>query len=441
MASLPRQQPDNQPAFPGLAASTRSRWQLALEKNALHKPKMDLVSVTKLAAMTQASSNPKYIATDPIPFDQVDPENQFDWEVDAQGALSEGGARFELIPYLEQGDEEMTSNIALVARQCLRRHPLVTAALDKFWCVYQKDQTGHIQFQEYMNVHKKMSKATTPPSQWTEAWAEQLALRDWHRDTASSSLGLNFERCGDSFFELADLWAESIDPQAYADFLKKLYSRIVKTVSNSEAAHWRDLNLVRALEMEGAREDDEDPFYSYSSDSSHDKSFESASDIDDEEIDQELKAARIKEVSDALSRKMEAKANALAQEKKNIINLRQFEKMKNKRSDREPKELYWKRPTKNRPWSASLTSYQLMTVEISQTIRTLHGLDNLEQRIATIRKSNVVKRPIVVTKASKTASEKEKVEKNSSNKKVLFTCPSVCSTIIVGDLQSLVCVG
>ena len=355
------------------------------------------------------------VFVEPTHSDQfLDPDLQFHWE-----DMDDPENGFELIPYNEQGDDAMATNLAVVARRCLRRHPTVQQLLDKFWHVYKKDSTGHINYEEYVNVHKKMSKATTPAKHWTEAYAERLALNDWHRDIGDSSLGLDYVHCCNSFFELADLWADSIDPKAYVNFLQKLYSRITKTMSSTEVVHWRDLRLVEALNLEG--ENNEDPFYEYSSSSSDAESIQSLSDLEDEDSDQEMKATILKEVSEAMRRKAEAQADAEARAKRHELNLNNFEKTS--RASRletigidEKIFIHTRPPQKNRPWSATILAKEFMHKEVALTIQTCHGLDDVEHKITNIKKKYLLtsKVPQQLVKRKLAKKQKEEEEKKQS---------------------------
>jgi hypothetical protein len=159
---------------------------------------------------------------EPLPAEQVAPEHRFSFEAEA------GDDSF--IPYREQGDAEMYSRLALLARNALRRHPRLMKVYKRYWDCYTKDATGHVQYDEYVAVYVKMVKVTTPPAQFDQTVAQQLAANDWHRDTQGSSIGLDFPHLCDSLFELADIWTETIRVKDYVGFLENFFFRITKQV-------------------------------------------------------------------------------------------------------------------------------------------------------------------------------------------------------------------
>ena len=62
------------------------------------------------------------------------------------------------VPYYLQGDLRHYTPRSMAKRRELRAHPLVLAALERFWSVYRKDSDGNIPREEYEHVHLKMGK-------------------------------------------------------------------------------------------------------------------------------------------------------------------------------------------------------------------------------------------------------------------------------------------
>jgi len=95
--------------------------------------------------------------------------------------------------------------------------------------------------QEYAIMHRKMVLLLQPMATPTEAM--EAMEEDWLRDTMGEE-GLSKQRFLISWFELADLWTESMAEEEYEEFLTNFLSKIV--VQNEGVIEWqRDEQIIR----------------------------------------------------------------------------------------------------------------------------------------------------------------------------------------------------
>ena len=94
-------------------------------------------------------------------------------------------------------------------RYSLMQQPVVIAALDRLWQAANFDDSDDIiDHTEYLEMHRKIALATDAtvlPSEWEEAVPD-----DWERDS-EGEVGLNRKTFDWCWFELADLWTESME--------------------------------------------------------------------------------------------------------------------------------------------------------------------------------------------------------------------------------------
>ena len=90
-------------------------------------------------------------------------------------------------------------------------------------------------------MHRKMVLLLQPMATPTEAM--EAMEEDWLRDTMGEE-GLSKQRFLISWFELADLWTESMAEEEYEEFLTNFLSKIV--VQNEGVIEWqRDEQIIR----------------------------------------------------------------------------------------------------------------------------------------------------------------------------------------------------
>ena len=131
-------------------------------------------------------------------------------------------------------------------RYSLMQQPVVIAALDRLWQAANFDDSDDIiDHTEYLEMHRKIALATDAtvlPSEWEEAVPD-----DWERDS-EGEVGLNRKTFDWCWFELADLWTESMEAEEYAGFLSQILGMITEYPEHlGGKAVWKsDADVIRA---------------------------------------------------------------------------------------------------------------------------------------------------------------------------------------------------
>ena len=132
----------------------------------------------------------------------------------------------------------------MTARLKLLENDNVKQALEDLWsaanCVDPSDAI--IDKQEYAIMHRKIVLHLQPmatPSEAMEAMEE-----DWQRDTLGEK-GLSKQRFVISWFELADLWTESIEADDYEDFLTDFLAAVLVQRPDGGIEWQRDSEIIR----------------------------------------------------------------------------------------------------------------------------------------------------------------------------------------------------
>ena len=139
---------------------------------------------------------------------------------------------------------EFYSEEGMVARVELLEKESIKQALEDLWtaanCVDPTDEI--IDKQEYAIMHRKIVLHLQPMA--TPAEAMDATEEDWLRDTMGEA-GLGKERFFVSWFELADLWTESMEASEYEDFLTGLLEAIVVQSPDGMIEWKRDSDIIR----------------------------------------------------------------------------------------------------------------------------------------------------------------------------------------------------
>ena len=126
---------------------------------------------------------------------------------------------------------------SLRRRYALMQHPRIVEALDRLWAAANTDDADQVLDRaEYQVMHRKLVLAldpSTPPSE-----AVETAEEDWGRDSEGEE-GLDKERFCWCWFELADVWTETMEAAEYETFLTRTMSMITST-DKSGRVMWRD---------------------------------------------------------------------------------------------------------------------------------------------------------------------------------------------------------
>ena len=104
-------------------------------------------------------------------------------------------------------------------------------------------------------MHRKLVLAldpSTPPSE-----AVETAEEDWGRDSEGEE-GLDKERFCWCWFELADVWTETMEAAEYETFLTRTMSMIT-TTDKSGRVMWRDDKEVTRLRVRANPDPDPNP--------------------------------------------------------------------------------------------------------------------------------------------------------------------------------------
>ena len=139
---------------------------------------------------------------------------------------------------------EFYSEEGMVARVELLEKESIKQALEDLWtaanCVDPTDEI--IDKQEYAIMHRKIVLHLQPMA--TPAEAMDATEEDWLRDTMGEA-GLSKQRFIISWFELADLWTESMEASEYEDFLIGLLEAIVVQSPDGMIEWKRDPDIIR----------------------------------------------------------------------------------------------------------------------------------------------------------------------------------------------------
>ena len=123
----------------------------------------------------------------------------------------------------------------------LMQHPKVKHALDQLWMAANFNAEDEIiDKEEYLMMHRKIVLALEPGTYPLEALA--VASEDWVRDSEGKK-GLDRERFLWSWFELADLWTESMEAEEYEQFLTSMMALLTREVRDEDGtlrAVWRE---------------------------------------------------------------------------------------------------------------------------------------------------------------------------------------------------------
>ena len=143
------------------------------------------------------------------------------------------------------------SDDAVKQRVKLMKHPRVKLALDDLWTAANFNADDDIiDRDEYLMMHRKIVLALEPTTAPAEAAA--AALEDWPRDSEGKA-GLDKDRFRWAWFELADLWTNTMEAEEYEEFLTSTMELITKRTA-SGAVVWRDDQDVMRAHFRRRRE-------------------------------------------------------------------------------------------------------------------------------------------------------------------------------------------
>jgi hypothetical protein len=137
------------------------------------------------------------------------------------------------------------SDASLRQRTRLLAEPEVLRALDLVWEVTDADRSGRIDRDEYIMMHRKLILALDPTVTPKEAF--EAARDDWIRDSEGHHDGMDKDRFMRCWFELADLWVDSMHPEHYAHFLTGTIKCLTKVSMLTGLPEWlADREVIEA---------------------------------------------------------------------------------------------------------------------------------------------------------------------------------------------------
>ena len=129
-------------------------------------------------------------------------------------------------------------------------HPEIAAQLEKLWQSANTDtRDALIDKDEYVVMHRKIVLSIDPTT--TPRQAQEQAEQDWVRDSDGKP-GLDRKRFYWTWFELADLYTKSLEPEHYVRFLNRILRTITK-VGPGGATQWQDDRKIIELHYERLR--------------------------------------------------------------------------------------------------------------------------------------------------------------------------------------------
>ena len=140
--------------------------------------------------------------------------------------------------------ERFYSEDSLRQRFALMQHPKVRTALDNLWVAANTDDRDQLlDNDEYLVMHRKITLALDPTVLPREA--VEAAHEDWQRD-AEGTMALDRDRFCWCWFELADVWTESIEADEYTEFLTRTMDMITKKLPDGRSVWRDDKDVMRA---------------------------------------------------------------------------------------------------------------------------------------------------------------------------------------------------
>lgn len=126
----------------------------------------------------------------------------------------------ESLGYRLQGNIEHYTTQALLQRKMLSHKRELQAMTSLFWNLLTAQTPGAktIGKEQYLDLFLRVTKVLMP--NWTETEGRALVEVDWQQESRNNAL--TYDQLHTSLFELADLWVDSVELEAYKDWLLKL---------------------------------------------------------------------------------------------------------------------------------------------------------------------------------------------------------------------------
>ena len=166
-------------------------------------------------------------------------------DLQAQLRAAQNSARVEFRKSMSGGRGRFYTDDAVRQRRELQEHPDIVSLLELLWfCANTDASDAIIDKGEYLVMHRKITLALSA-ADITPRGAAQQAEEDWERDSNGKD-GLDRERFYWTWFELADMYTRSMEPEAYVNFLGTMLLNVVTLSRDGKPAWKRDREVSEA---------------------------------------------------------------------------------------------------------------------------------------------------------------------------------------------------
>ena len=173
----------------------------------------------------------------------MDRSDELDGHESRSSSLSP--TRFEMLQGMDGGlspGNHFYSEASIKQRARLMKHPDVKRALEVLWTAANyNDEDEIIDHEEYLMMHRKIVLALEPKTLPAEALT--AAGEDWKRDSGGKT-GIDRDRFLWAWFELADLWTDTMEAHEYVEFLTSTTALLTKRRSDGTVV-WKEDKEVK----------------------------------------------------------------------------------------------------------------------------------------------------------------------------------------------------
>jgi len=147
------------------------------------------------------------------------------------------------LDFRKQGNDEYYTNANLVERYTLMQSPAIRDAVSLWWHVVTGGKRDVCKRRQYFEMSIRIQLALV--SGVTLEEAEACAEEDWDEDSEGKS-EMDEEAFFRAMFQLADLWVDAIEEEAYVKFLENVLTAVAN-VPPWPPTTWRSLDKIRLI--------------------------------------------------------------------------------------------------------------------------------------------------------------------------------------------------
>lgn len=136
---------------------------------------------------------------------------------------------------------QLHSDQALLQRESLKFDPLIIKTLDDLWKIIDTNKNGVLEKEEYHEFHSKLALVLVPTASIRQS--QIFYEQDWERDTKKGKRKVTKSVFGDSMFELADRWTDSISASAYIRFLQGTFQALSELDPSGHRVYRSDASI------------------------------------------------------------------------------------------------------------------------------------------------------------------------------------------------------